>query len=75
MRAQGLLVSSMQIGSLIKHQHVYLAFAARLHSRSHEEISSVQGPGLRDGADKITQHHFSEVTRKQGQNKEEKGIH
>lgn len=42
MRAQGLLVSSMQTGSLVKHQCVYLAFAARLHSRSHEGISSVQ---------------------------------
>lgn len=67
---------SMQIGSLVKHQHIYLAFAVHLHSRSHEEISSVQGPGLWDCADKITQHHFSEVTGKQGQNKEEeKGIH
>lgn len=52
---------------------VYLAFLARLHSRSYEEISSVQGSGLWDGADTITPRHFSKVTRQQGQSsKEEK---
>ena len=55
----------------VKDQHTMFSFSCMSPLKKLWGINSVQTSGLWDGADKITQHHFSEVTRKEGQDEKE----
>jgi len=55
----------------VKDQNAIFSFSRTSPLKKLWGINSVQASGLWDGADKITQHYFSEVTRKEGQNEKE----